>query len=92
MLLRAQCQAGIADGSRNCSVLPADAQPQQKNELTEWRQDDVKVASIIACTLRKSVEELVLTCTSAKDIWDKECARFERSATQRLNMLIESFF
>jgi hypothetical protein len=40
----------------------------------------------------KSVADLVLTCTSAKDIWDKLCAQFERSSTQRLNMLIESFF
>ena len=40
--------------------------------------------------LGKSVADLVLTCTSAKDIWDKICARFEHSSTQRLNMLIES--
>ena len=43
-------------------------------------------------TLSKSVGELVLTCTSAKDIWDKLCARFECSSTQWLNMLFESFF
>jgi len=34
----------------------------------------------------------MLTCTSAKDIWDKLCARFERSSMQRLNVLIELFF
>jgi len=67
-------------------------QTQQKRELTEWRQDDAKAASIIACTLSKSVAEVVLTCTSAKDVWDKLCARFEPSSTQRLNMPIESFF
>jgi hypothetical protein len=92
MLLRAHCLECIIDGSRKCLVLPADAQTQQKRELTEWRQDDAKAASIIASTLSKSVAELVLTCTSAKDIWDKLCARFERSSTQWLNMLIESFF
>jgi len=36
--------------------------------------------------------ELVLTCTRAIDIWDKLCARFERSSKQRLYMFIESFF
>jgi len=51
-----------------------------------------KAASIIACTLNKSAAELVLTCTSAKDIWDKLCAWFERSNMQRLTMLIEFFF
>jgi hypothetical protein len=92
MLLRAHCLEGIIDGSQKYPVLPADAQTQQKRELTEWRQDDAKAASITACTLSKSVAELVSTCTSAKDIWDKLWARFERSSTQRLNMLIDSFF
>jgi len=58
MLLRARCLEGITDGSRKCPVLPADAQPQQKKELTEWRQDDAKAASVIACTLSKSAAEL----------------------------------
>jgi hypothetical protein len=92
LLLCARCLEGITDGSRKCPVLPADAQPEKTKELTAWRQDDTKAANIIACTLRKSVAGLVLTCTSAKDNWDKLCAWFERSSTQRLNMLIESFF
>jgi hypothetical protein len=45
MLLHAQCLVGITDGSRKCPVLLADAQPQQKKELTEWRQDDIKAVS-----------------------------------------------
>ena len=59
---------------------------------TEWWQNDAKTASIIACTLSKSVAELILTSTSAKDIWDKLCAQFEHSSTQRLNVLSKSFF
>jgi hypothetical protein len=70
--------------------MPADAQPQQTKELIEWQQDDAKAASIIAWALSKFVAELVFTCTNAKDIWDKLCARFERSSTQRLNMLFNS--
>jgi hypothetical protein len=92
MLLRAHFLEDITNGSRKCPVLPADIKPQQTKELDEWLQDEAKAASIIACTLSKSVAELVLTCTSAKDIWDKLCSRFELSSTQRLNMLIESFF
>jgi hypothetical protein len=82
MLLRAHCLEGIVDGMRKCPVLPADAQTQQKRKQTEWRQDDAKAASIIAYALSKSVAGLVLTCTSAKDIWDKLCVQFERSSTQ----------
>jgi hypothetical protein len=92
MLLHAYCLEGITDRLQKCPVLPADAQPQQKRELTEWRQDDAKTASIIACTLSRSVAVLVLTCASAKDIWDKLCTWLERSSAQRLNMLIKSFF
>jgi len=40
MLLHVHCLEDITDRSRKCPVLPADAQPQQKKELTEWRQDD----------------------------------------------------
>ena len=92
MLLHAHCSEGITDGSWKCPVLPADAQPQQTEELAKWQQDDIKAASIIASALNKSVSELVLTCTNAKDIWDKLCAWFECSSMQWLNMLIESFF
>jgi hypothetical protein len=92
MLLRAHCLEDISDGSQKCPVLPADAQIQQTKELTKWRQDDAKAASVIASALSKSVAELVLTCNSAKDIWDKLWSRFERSSTQWLNMLNESFF
>jgi len=92
MVLRANCLESLIDGSRKCPVLSTDAQSQEKKELTEWLQDDARAASLIACALSKSVAELVLTCTKARDIWDKLCARFERSSTQRLNMLIESFF
>jgi hypothetical protein len=63
-----------------------------KKELTECLQDDARTASPIAYALRKSVAELVLTCTKIKDIWDMLCERLERSSTQRLNMLIESIF
>jgi len=92
MLVHAHCLDGITVGSRKCPILRAVAQPQQKKELTEWRQDDAQTASIIACMLRKSVAEFMLTCSSAKDIWDKLCAWFERSSMQQLSMLIESFF
>lgn len=53
--------------------------------------EDAKAAGLITAALSKPIAELVLTCVHAKDIWDK-CARFERSSTQRLNMLIDSFF
>jgi len=34
--LCAHCLDSITDVPQKCPVLPADAQPQQKKELTEW--------------------------------------------------------
>ncbi|XP_049813807.1 uncharacterized protein LOC126260519 [Schistocerca nitens] len=50
--------------------------------------------SMVLCSygLEDIINELVLTCKNAKEILDKLRARFERSSTQRLNMLIETFF
>jgi hypothetical protein len=92
MLLHAHCLESITDGSGKCPVLPADAQLQQEKEQTKWQQDDTKAVSIIACTLSKSVQQLILTCNSTTDIWDKLCAQFEHSSMQWLIVLIESFF
>lgn len=82
----------IIDGSKMRPSIPDEATEQQRKQVTDWKKEDAKAASIIASALSKSIAELVLTCTNAKEIWDKLCARFERSSTQRLNMLIESFF
>jgi hypothetical protein len=53
MLLRAHCLEDIIAGPRKCPVLPSDAQIQQTKELTKWRQNDAKAASIISCALSK---------------------------------------
>jgi hypothetical protein len=73
MVLRVNCLESLTDGSRKCPVLLADAQSQDKKELTEWLQDDARAASLIACALSNSAAELVLTCTKAEDIWHILC-------------------
>lgn len=93
MVFRAYNLESIVSGESKCPVLPATGETaEQKKELQKWLQNDAKAASIIATALNKTTAELVLTCIHSADIWDKLCARFERSSTQRLNMLIESFF
>ena len=86
MLLRAYVLEDIVDGKRKCPEIGETAAYQQ------WLRDDAKAASLLAGTLGKTVAELVLVCRHASEIWDKLRARFERSSTQRLNMLIEAFF
>ncbi|XP_047115896.1 uncharacterized protein LOC124795858 [Schistocerca piceifrons] len=92
MVLRAYGLEDIINGTRERVELPQDATSEQKEAYVEWLKDDAKAASLIASALSKPVAELVLTCKNAKEIWDKLRARFERSSTQRLNMLIETFF
>ncbi|XP_047000554.1 uncharacterized protein LOC124616295 [Schistocerca americana] len=82
----------IINGTRERVELPQDATSAQKEAYVEWHKDDAKAGSLIASALSKPVAELVLTCKNAKEIWDKLRARFERSSSQRLNMLIETFF
>ncbi|XP_046994043.1 uncharacterized protein LOC124606124 [Schistocerca americana] len=92
MVLRSYGLEDIINGTRERVELPQDATSEQKEAYVEWLKDDAKAASLIASALSKPVAELVLTCKNAKEIWDKLRARFERSSTQRLNMLIETFF
>lgn len=92
MVLRSHGLEDVINGIRQPVELPTEPTNEQKAAYAAWQKDDAKGASLIASALSKPVAELVLTCNNAKEIWDKLCARFERSSTQRLNMLIESFF
>ncbi|XP_047097580.1 uncharacterized protein LOC124711510 [Schistocerca piceifrons] len=91
-VLRSYGLEDIINGTHERVELPQDATSAQKEAYVEWHKDDVKAASLIASALCKTVAELLLMCKNAKEIWDKIRARFERSSTQRLNMLIETFF
>ncbi|KAK9736684.1 hypothetical protein QE152_g11339 [Popillia japonica] len=92
MVLRSYGLEDIVSGVRKCVVLPVEPKEEEKTLYVAWQKDDAKAASLLASAVSRSVAELVLTCNNAKEIWDKLHARFERSSTQRLNMLIESFF
>ncbi|XP_046988308.1 uncharacterized protein LOC124594000 [Schistocerca americana] len=92
MVLRSYGLGDIIDGTRERVELPQDATSAQKEAYVEWHKDDAKAASLTASALSKPVAELLVTCKNAKEIWDKLHARFEHSSTQRLNMLIETFF
>ncbi|KAK9708853.1 hypothetical protein QE152_g26952 [Popillia japonica] len=92
MVLRSYRLEDIGSSVRKCVVLPVESKEEQNTLYAAWQKDDAKAASLLASAVSRSAAELVLTCNNAKEIWDKLSARFERSSTQRLNMLIESFF
>lgn len=92
MVLRSLELEGIVSGAIQKPKLGRDPSTDDKKKISEWEKEDAKAASVLASAMSKQISDLVLTCTSAKDIFDKLCARFERSSAQRLNMLIESFF
>uniref|UniRef100_A0A6P7F9V9 Uncharacterized protein LOC114327229 n=1 Tax=Diabrotica virgifera virgifera TaxID=50390 RepID=A0A6P7F9V9_DIAVI len=92
MLLRAYALEDIVNGTCKCPEVAENSTSLEVEKHQQWLKDDAKAASLLAGTLGKTVAELVLTCTHASEIWVKLRARFERSSTQRLNMLIEAFF
>lgn len=92
MLFRAHGLQNIVNGESTCPEISDNATAEDRRIQIHWLKEDAKAAGLIAAALNKPTAELVLTCVHAKDIWDKLCARFERSSTQRLNMLIDSFF
>lgn len=89
MVFRAHGLELLVDGTMECPVVGETPTVVQTKAVAEWQKNDAKAASIIASALSNSVAELVLTCETSNDIWLKLCARFERSSTQRLNMLID---
>uniref|UniRef100_A0A6P7GYK4 Uncharacterized protein LOC114348089 n=1 Tax=Diabrotica virgifera virgifera TaxID=50390 RepID=A0A6P7GYK4_DIAVI len=80
------------NGTCKCPEVAGNSTSLEVEKHQQWLKDDAKAASLLAGTLGKTVAELMLTCTHASEIWDKLRARFERSSTQRLNMLIEAIF
>ncbi|KAL0279164.1 UNVERIFIED_CONTAM: hypothetical protein PYX00_000774 [Menopon gallinae] len=71
MIFRAHGLEQIVYGGRTCPELPEAPTAAQKKEYTEWQKDDARAASLIATALGGPIAELVLTCTHAKEIWDK---------------------
>ena len=62
------------------------------DEVNNWNMEDAKAMSLLASTLNSPFSELVFTCSTSNGMWQKLCARFERSSLQRLDSLIEQFF
>lgn len=54
-------------------VLPTEATEEHRKQISDWKKKDAKAASIIASALNRQIAELVLTCNSAKEIWEKFC-------------------
>lgn len=95
MLFRAYNLQKIVNRDSQCPETSENATAEVKRKQMDWLKEGAKAAGLIAAVLSKPIDELVLTCENAKDmkkIWDKLCARFKRSSTQRLNMLIDFFF
>lgn len=84
----------IIKGTRVFPVVKDIAAPTdvEVRNIEEWKRDNARTASLIASALSQPVADLVLTCTKAKDIWDKVISVYEQSITQRLSLLTTEFF
>lgn len=71
--------SGIVDGTR---TLADDATPAV---TTAWNRDNAKAMVIISTTIERRQLESLVTCTSAKEMWDALCRVHEqKSASNRL--------
>ncbi|RLU20775.1 hypothetical protein DMN91_007389 [Ooceraea biroi] len=93
MLFEQYDLVSIVDGTRRCpSQPPTIATADVVKEFKVWKSDNGRAANYIMSALNKQNAELVLSCTTAHECWQKLCSRFERSSTQRRDMLFQQFF
>ncbi|KAF2886085.1 hypothetical protein ILUMI_20088 [Ignelater luminosus] len=61
-------------------------------DLKKWESDYAEAMLYIMTTLDDETSTLVMTCTSAKEVWNSLISVFEQSSEQRLDRLLEKHF
>lgn len=85
VLLKALEIYNVVDGSE---VIPTD----QGNNRTAWLLKDAKAQSIIVTRVSNKVMLQVITCESAKEIWDKLHMIYEQTSETSLHIVQQKFF
>lgn len=85
VLLRAAGVLGIVDGS---SPRPVEA----KEEFAAWADNDAKAQNIIVGRLAEKTISQVLSCTTAKQIWDRLHTVFEQKGNLSIHIAQEKFY
>lgn len=84
IILQALDIYGVVDGSM--------VKPENGADQSSWLQKDAKAQSILVTRLSNKVMLQVMTCDSAKAIWDKLHVIYEQTSETSLHLLQQKFF
>lgn len=70
------------------SVLAADANAATKNA---WEEKDASAKVLISTTLERSQKISLITCETAKEMWDSLCSQYEQKSSSSKLLLLKKF-
>lgn len=72
-----------AAGAANAAAVAA--------EIKQWKKDNARAMFLISSTMEYSQLECLITCVTAKEMWDKLIAIHERTSASNKLLLLQKF-
>ncbi|KAL6416954.1 hypothetical protein ACFW04_013075 [Cataglyphis niger] len=69
-----------------------EAEPTDTSKIPAWMKSDGKTMGILISSLEADQAQLILTCKSAKEVWDKLLAIFEKKNEVSVMTLYKEYF
>ena len=94
-VLDANCLFDIVTGERkppNAPVKPKEPTAEEIADITKWKKDNAKAAAIISSAMTPIQLENLLTCDSAKSMWDKLKVIHEQKSANNVNICLQTFY
>ncbi|UYV83386.1 hypothetical protein LAZ67_23000842 [Cordylochernes scorpioides] len=83
-------EEGVVDGTYRKPI--KQETNEEKEAYVKW-ESEVAISQLLFTTsVMPDVSQLIIPCSSAKDMWDKLLSVYEQSSGQRLDMLYNQFF
>ncbi|UYV68678.1 hypothetical protein LAZ67_6000424 [Cordylochernes scorpioides] len=90
LLLTINKVIGVVDGTYRKPI--KQETNEEKEAYVKWESEDAISQLLFTTSVIPDVSQLIIPCSSAKDMWDKLLSVYEQSSGQRLDMLYNQFF
>ncbi|UYV62468.1 hypothetical protein LAZ67_2000715 [Cordylochernes scorpioides] len=90
LLLTINKVIGVVDGTYRKSI--KQETNEEKEAYVKWESEDAISQLLFTTSVMPDVSQVIIPCSSAKDMWDKLLSVYEQSSGQRLDMLYNEFF
>ena len=80
LLLTINKVLGIVDGTRQKPTKSEQADKQATEVTAKWDSEDAIAQSLITTRVMPDVSQLIISCLSVKDMWDKLISVYEQSS------------